>query len=124
MRKKTGGATMYNRNRMLLSTVFGVILASVMIVGLSTFNSLYASQEILVDGSTPVEETKLVGGNIEASEDFMEAAERNFSISESSEEAGLDVYTDPDLIGIGAPFSIAIVVGLVMFITVRNRLDQ
>jgi hypothetical protein len=108
---------------MLLNTIFGVILASVMIVGLSSLDDFSSSQEVLLTDTPPVEESKIVGGNIESSEDFRASPEGDIAISEQIGESSLEVFTSMDPIGVGAPFTIALAAGLVMFIAVRNRLD-
>jgi len=108
---------------MLVNTIFGVILASVMIVGLSALDNLSSPSEILTGPTAPVDETKLVGGNIEDSADFRSPSEIEIAESPQSGDSDSRVFANTDPIGLGAPFSIAIIAGLAMFMVVRNRLN-
>jgi hypothetical protein len=117
------GVSLSSRNRIFLNIIVGILLATSMIVSLTLLPGLSNSQEVLLENTPPVEETKVAGGSLEGSQDLRAPSESEIAIAEQTDEANLAVYTDIDPIGFGTPLAIAVITSIAAFTIVRNRLD-
>jgi hypothetical protein len=113
---------MDSKNKMLLNTTLGIVLAASMVLGLSSISSISNTSEDILRDTSPIESApKMQEGDNESSivagGEPME--EKAFS---TQDESDISLFSNEEPLKFGTPFTIAFVFGLVAFIIVRSRL--
>ncbi len=116
---------MNGRNRLLLNTILGVILAVSMTVGLATLSTLNQTSTT-IQAEAPVEELapKIGDAQGERSLDIEAAPSEEQAFASIEEGSGLEVFTTIDPVNLGTPFAVALIAGLATFMIVRSRVVE